>query len=259
MQVGDAFVRVDHRECGPVLVGGLDVGFDLGARVRWEALDAGDDLAKSVVGIGPELLECRTVLLEDTGKEDANGVPKDDRVTDLHHGRLHVKRKENAQRLGVGDLLAKERKKRLLAHVGAVEDLACEQSEAVLQHRGRSVRGDMLDAHAGGRRHGDRLFVVEEVARAHRRHVRLRRARPSSHRVRVRACVLFDRVRCATIGVALTKNRIDRTPLDPAVALGDRAFLVRLRLFWIVRHRKALGLQLRDGRFHLRHRRTDVR
>jgi len=259
MQVGDALVRVDHRERGPVLVRRFDVGRDLGAFVCREAFDPRDDLAEAVVRVGPELLECRTMLLEDVRKEDANGVPKDDRVTDLHHGRLHVKRKENAKRFCVTHLLAEEGEERLLAHVGAVEDLAFEQGEAVLERGGRSVLGDMLDAHGGGGRQGDRLFVMEKVPCAHRRHVRLRLSRPGAHWVRVRARVLLHRVRRATVRVALAKNRVDRAPLDLAVALGDGALLVRLRILRVVGHRKALRLQLGDGCLHLRHRRADIR
>ena len=199
------------------------------------------------------------MLLKNVRKEDTDGMAKDDRVADLHHRCLHVKRKENAERLRITHLFSEEHEERFLAHVGAVEDLPFEQPQAVLQRRGRSVLSDMLDANGGGRRQGDRLLVVKKVAGAHRRHVRLRLARPGAHRVRIRARVLFHSVRRTTVRVALAENRVDGAAFDLAVPLRDRALLVGLRLLRVVRHRKALGLQFSDRGLHLRHRRTDVR
>ena len=53
MEVGDALVRVDHRQRGSVRVGGLDVGLDLGAFACGEAFDARDDLAEAIVRVSP--------------------------------------------------------------------------------------------------------------------------------------------------------------------------------------------------------------
>ena len=89
------------------------------------------------------------MLLEDLVKEHTNRVPEDDRVADLHHGRLHVERKENAERLCIANLLAQKSEERVLAHEGAVENLPFEQGEAVLQNCGLAVFRDMLDAHRG--------------------------------------------------------------------------------------------------------------
>ena len=56
VKVGDAFVGIDHRQSGSVLVCGLDVGFDFGALVGREAFDSSDNLPKAVVRVGAELL-----------------------------------------------------------------------------------------------------------------------------------------------------------------------------------------------------------
>ena len=63
----------------------------------------------------------------------------------------------------------------------------------------------------------------------------------------------------ATVGVALTKDRVDGAALDLVVVSADLALLVVGGLVRVVRDVIAPLLQLGDGGFELRHRGADVR
>ncbi len=62
----------------------------------------------------------------------------------------------------------------------------------------------------------------------------------------------------AAIRVALAQHRVDRRAEHLGVTRVEVAVLVRLGLLRVVGHRKALGLQLLDGRVQLRHGRRNV-
>ncbi len=105
----------------------------------------------------------------------------------------------------------------------------------------------------------DRAFVGAEIVCRHVGDVGPGIRAPRTHRVRVLAGVLLDRVRRPTIGVALAQHGVDRRALDPVVAGADVALLVGLRVVRVVGHVVALGPQLGDRRLQLGYRRRDVR
>ena len=87
----------------------------------------------------------------------------------------------------------------------------------------------------------------------------LRVGAPRTHRVRVLAGVLLDRVRRPAVRVALAQHRVDGRPLDPAVAGAHVALLVGRRVVRVGGDVVALRLQLGDRRLQLGDRRRDVR
>ena len=129
----------------------------------------------------------------------------------------------------------------------------------VAQHGGRAVGGDELDAQGAVGLDDDRALVGAEVVGGHVGDVGLRVRAPRTHRVRVLAGVLLDRVRRPAVGVALAQHRVDGRALDPVVAGADVALLVGGRIVRVVRDVVALRLQLGDRRLQLGDRRRDVR
>ena len=145
-----------------------------------------------------------------------------------------------------------------LRHERAVDDLGLQHGNRRLEHGHGAVVADVLDAQVIGGVHRHRLLVGAEVVLAHRGDVGLRVWRPRTHRLRVLAGVLLDRLRGAAVGVALAKHRVDGRALDLVVAGPDVALGVRDRSVGIVGERVALRLQLGDGGVELRIRRRDV-
>src|SRR5699024_3231364 len=80
----------------------------------------------------------------------------------------------------------------------------------------------------------DGLLAGIEIALDHVRDVALRRHRPLAHRVRIGPRVLLDRLRRATVRVALTQDRVDRTAEARPVALGDLELLGGLGILRVV-------------------------
>mmetsp|Transcript_47237 Transcript_47237/g.122074 ORF Transcript_47237/g.122074 Transcript_47237/m.122074 type:complete len:711 (+) Transcript_47237:1148-3280(+) len=198
------------------------------------------------------------MLLEDVLVEDRDEVPEHDGVGDLHHRGLEVHGEEHILLLRVLDLLLDELTQSLGAHERGVDDLAGQQRRLGLQHDGRAVLSDMLDAHIAGRVGDPGLLAGVEVALAHVRNVRLRRRAPLAHGVRVLLGVVLHRHRGAAVGVALAQHRVHRAAEDGAVPLLDLLVLRGLRVLGVVRHVVALRLQLRDARLELRHGGRDV-
>jgi hypothetical protein len=94
-------------------------------------------------------------------------VAEDDRVGDLHHRGLEVHAENSTSCPWRGRPARAGRRRARGAHDGGVDDLALETFEAVLEHGGRAVGGDELDAQAVACRHDDRLLVGAEVVDAH--------------------------------------------------------------------------------------------
>ena len=256
VEVGDALVGVDHRQARPVGQALLDRGLDLVA-VR-EVGEPVEDAAEAVVGGQAGRVEVGAVALEHLGQEGAHDVAEDDRVADLHHRGLEVDGEEHVVGLGAGDLLAQEGAEGCHAHHRRVDDLALEDTEGVLEHGRRAVGGDVADGEPVVAGEHDGLLVGAEVVGAHGRDVGLAVGAPGSHRVRVAAGVVLHGGGGATIGVALSQNRVDGAALDLVVAHADVALLVGLRVVRVVGEGEALRLQLGDRGLELRHRGRDV-
>ena len=142
---------------------------------------------------------------------------------------------------------------------GGVDDLAGEHRHRLAQHGRRAVGGVELDAQAAVGLDDDRLLVGPEVVGRHVGDVGLGVRAPRTHRVRVLAGVLLDRVRRPAVGVALAQHRVDGRALDPVVAGAHVALLVGGRVVRVVGDVVALRLQLGDRRLQLGDRRRDVR
>ncbi len=222
-----------------------------------QGLDLVVDAADAVVRVDAQFLEQVAVLVEHILVVDAHGMAEDDRVGDLHHGRLDVQRPHHAGFLAVLQGVFEEGAQLVAAHEHAVEHFACLQGELLLD-LDLAVLADELDAHVTGFFHGDRLFAGEEVAAAHVVGVRLRRLAPLAHRMRVLAGIGFDGGRSAAVGVAFAQHRVHGATENLAVTCA-RIFLgVGLRVFREVGNVVSQGLQFSDGCLELRNGGADV-
>ena len=79
------------------------------------------------------LVESVGVLGENVGGRRPDRVAKDDGVRNLHHGCLQVQAEQHVLGLGIGHLLSQEGREGRLAHEGAVDNLAGEHRNVVLQ------------------------------------------------------------------------------------------------------------------------------
>ncbi len=201
------------------------------------------------------------MFVEGLGEEHGDAVPEHDRVGHLHHRRLEVQREQHVVRLRLLDLRGKERAERGDVHHGAVDHLAREQGEGGLELRGGAGRVDELDLDLRGGLERRRGLAREEVLLRHVRDARLRpRLRPGLHHlVWVLLGEGLDRDGGAAVGVAFTKDRVDRRAERGGEAGAQRVLLVRFRLFGEVGDVVPLFLQLLDRGLELRDRGADVR
>mmetsp|Transcript_23331 Transcript_23331/g.40563 ORF Transcript_23331/g.40563 Transcript_23331/m.40563 type:complete len:294 (+) Transcript_23331:5114-5995(+) len=183
-----------------------------------------------------------------------DSAPKQDRVRDLHHRGLEVQRKERAIRLGHFNLLGKESVERLGRHECRIHDGARREGHAVLENGDGAVAGLMFDPRSPrlGISQGHGCFIGAEVARRHGGHARFRLRRPCAHRMGIGLRVGFDSRRRATVGVALTQDRVHRGPLDRIITRAHVSFGICARLFGIVGQGVALALQFLDRSHELR-------
>ena len=258
MQVGDALVRVHHRQFGPGRKARLDIGVDLRARRFRQLGDLRVKVAQAVIEVDAQFVQDGGVLGEGIGKKDGDRVAEHDGIGDLHHGRLEVQRQEHALVFRVLDLRRVERAQGALAHHGGVDDLAGLESGLVLEDRYSAVIGHELDAEAAGFGDGDGLFAAVEVGGVHVRHMGFGVSAPGAHLVRMRAGIFLDRGGGAAIRVALAQDRVDGAAENLGVARLDLFFGVVTGGFGIVRDVVSLGLQFLDGSLQLRQRGADV-
>ena len=226
-------MAVDHRErraLGQRLVEG---GLDLGAVVQ--VLQAGVDRGQTGFAVQPRRHQLVTVGLVDVGEEGAHDVAEDDRIGDLHHRGLEVHGEQDVLLLGAGHLSGEELPQCGGAHHGAVDDLALEDLEVVLQYGLAAVGCDVRDGEGVGGRHDDRLLVVAEVAVIHRGDVRPGIGGPGTHAVRELADEILDGLGRAAVGVTLTQDRVDGGALHGVVAGSDIGVLVGLDLVRVIR------------------------
>ena len=169
MEVGDAFVGIDHRECRALCVGRLDVGFDRRLLIGGEFGDLCDQVAETIVEVDAEGIERGGVFGDEVLEEHLHGVAEDDRVGNFHHRRLHVQREQHAIGFRGGDLCVEETGERLLADEGGVDDFTGLERSGFLECARAAVLGDELDFHIGRIADRDGFFVRKEIAfAAHR-------------------------------------------------------------------------------------------
>ncbi len=257
VQVGDAFHGVDHRHFRAVAVHLVDVVEDLFLLGGGQRLDLVVDAGDTVVRVHAELFEELAPLVEDVLVVDAHRMSEDDRVGNLHHGRLDVQGPHDAGFLAVLQGLLEEVAQLAAAHEHAVEHFAFLQAQLLLD-LDLAVLADELDAHVTGLGHGDGLFAGEEVAAAHVVGVGARGHAPLAHGVRVLAGVGLHRGRRATVGVAFAQDRVHGAAEDLRVACANLFLFVGLRVFREVGNLVAQALQLGDRAFQLGHRGADV-
>ena len=171
---------------------------------------------------------------------------------------LRCTEKRTPSSLARCDLLGEEVAQLRDVHERRVDDLAGEDGDRLLEHRGRAVGADELDAQGVVGVDDDGLLVVAEVVLAHRRDVGLGLGGPRAHRVRVLAGVALHRRRRAAVRVAFAQNGVDGRALDLVVGRPGRLLRVGGRVVGVVGQRVAGGLQLGDRGLELRDRGRDV-
>ncbi len=224
-----------------------------------QVLEAAEDGGEAVVGAHAGGVELLAVGLEQFGEVGLHHVAEDDGVRDLHHGGLQVRGEEDAVFLGAGNLGCQERIQGGGAHHGAVDDLAGQHGERLLQDLDRAVFTDQLDGDGavGVNDHG--LLVRAEVVSRHGGNVGLGVCGPGTHGVRVLAGVVLHGQRRAAVRVAFTQDRVYCGALDLVVAGADGRFLIGGGVVRVIRQVVALALELGDGGLQLRDRSADVR
>jgi hypothetical protein len=163
VQVGDAFVGVDHRQRRARGVDRLDVGFDLRLLLGRQGLDASVQVADAVVQVEADLGQHVGVLGQGVFIELGNDLAEHDRVGDLHHGGFQVNRQQHALFLGVFDFSGDEAAQGVFAHDGAVDDLAG-LTGLFFQDGGGAVFGDQFDFHSVSGFDQGGFFAAVEVA-----------------------------------------------------------------------------------------------
>ncbi|MNZ79591.1 hypothetical protein D3C78_981980 [compost metagenome] len=259
MQVGDALVGVDHGQRWTHVVDSFDVGFDLRLLLSWQGLDAGVQVADTVVQVEADLFQYCGVLVQRVLVVLGNDLAEHDRVGDLHHGGFQVHRQQHALGFGIFDLGGDELAQRLGAQDCAVDDFTGLDRGFFFQNGGVAVLVQQFDAQAviGVDQRG--FLAAVEVALAHVCHVGLGVGSPGAHLVRVLACVVLDRQRGATVGVAFTQDRVHGAALDAVVASLGFFLGIGSGGFRVIRNVEALGLQFLDRGLQLRNRGADVR
>ena len=259
MQVGDAFVGVDHGQGRAYVVDRFDVGFDLRLLLGRQGLDAGVQVADAVVQVEADFFQYGSVLVQRVSVVLGDDLAEHDRVGDFHHGGFQVRRQQHALGLGIFDLGSDEGAQCLGAHDGAVDDFAGLDRGFFFQDGGGAVLAQQFDTQAVIGFDECSFFAAVEVAVAHVSDVGLGVGGPGAHLVRVLAGVVLDRQRRAAVGVAFAQDRVHGAALDAIVT--GLGFLLGVvgRGVRVVRNVEALALQFLDRRFQLGNRGTDVR
>ena len=258
MKIGDALVAIDHGNGGTMRVDRLNVRLNGGAFSVGKRGDLGNQVAETVLDIHADAFERGSVFGEHRLEIRAHRVTKDDRVGDLHHGCFQMQREKQPRSARVCDLRFKECAQLVLTEERSINDVACVELDALLEHCDGAAGSDVFNTHCRSCWHGDGTFITEEIAMGHGGNVRLAVLAPCAHLVRICACVILDGVRRAAIGVTLADHRIHRAALDAVVAGLGIAFDVGRWFIHVSRDGVALLLQLHDRRLQLRHRCADV-
>jgi len=86
VQIGDAFIGVDHRQRRPLLVHRLNVGFDGGPLIVGQGFKLSVEVTQTVIGIDAQFFECLRMFLEHVLEKYRHCMTEDLGVRDLHHG-----------------------------------------------------------------------------------------------------------------------------------------------------------------------------
>ena len=92
VQIGDAFVGIDHRQIRVGGVNGGDFGFDGCAGVRIQFVEVDKQVAEAVVDVDAGGSQFVAEFFKYRRKEHFDGVSEDNRVGHFHHGGFHVQR-----------------------------------------------------------------------------------------------------------------------------------------------------------------------
>ncbi len=134
VEVGNALVRVDHRQGGPIRVHGIDIRLDLPALGFGQCGCFCIHVADAVIRIDADSFEECGMFLEDLCIEDRNGVPENDGIRDLHHRCLDVQREQNAHVPGRIDLGGEKLPQPAAVHVSSVDNFVGEYGYLLTQH-----------------------------------------------------------------------------------------------------------------------------
>ena len=167
VQIGDALVRIDHRQIRLLSINRLDVGLDFSLLRGRERIDLAQEIGKTQARIDAQRLEGVSVLVKNRLEIHRNGVTEDDRIGDLHHRRLEVQREQHALLFGILYLGGVKRAQGAATHHAGVDDFTRLQLERFLEHQGLAVVTDELDACGGRLGQGEGLFAAVEVTGAH--------------------------------------------------------------------------------------------
>mmetsp|Transcript_24048 Transcript_24048/g.58423 ORF Transcript_24048/g.58423 Transcript_24048/m.58423 type:complete len:281 (-) Transcript_24048:46-888(-) len=185
-------------------------------------------------------------------------MPEDDRVGNLHHGRLQMQRQQDVLLFAILDLTLVIRTQRLLAHESGIKDLCCLQLQVLLQRPCGPVGPLEDNVNSGLRVHDRGLLVCVEIAFGHVGNMGLRRGTPRAHLVGVLLCVVLHRNCCPSVRVAFAENGVDCAAEDLGVLGLDLPLLVILGILGEIRNGESKCLQLVDALLELRDRRRNV-
>ena len=170
MQVGDADIRIDHRQRGPLGVQRVNVRLDGGLLVVGKFAELGVQITDAIVRFHANRVQRLGVFLKNVRVKDTHAMAKNDGVGNLHHRRLQVQRKQHTPLAGISNLARHKLTQRRRAHHCRINHFARQQTEAVLKHRRLAV-AFQLNAHLAGRGHHVRLFATIKIATVHVRHM----------------------------------------------------------------------------------------
>ena len=90
VQVGNAFVRIDHRQPWALGFTRLNRGFNGFLLLGWQGLNFFIHAAHAIIGLNPNLLKQVAVLRKQVFVEHLNRMTEYNRVRYFHHGGFNV-------------------------------------------------------------------------------------------------------------------------------------------------------------------------
>ncbi|CWN52425.1 Uncharacterised protein [Neisseria meningitidis] len=259
VQVGNAFIGIDHRQIGVGGVNGGDFGFDGGAGVRIQFVQIGKQVAEAVVNVDAGSSQFVAEFFKNRREEYFDGVSEDNRVGHFHHSGFHVQREQHAFCFRIFYLFGKEGEQGFFTHHGRVDDFAGFQGNRRAQLFFIALFVGEHDGYGSRFRYGNGLFVMEKVAALHGGNVGFGVFCPCAHAVRIFFGKVFHRFGGATVGVAFTQDRVYRAAFDAVVAFAHGFFFIGLRVGRIIGNGKAFRLQFFNRGGQLRYGCADVR
>src|SRR5699024_763284 len=258
VQVGDAAVRVHHRQVRTVVVGVYNFVANAFGDVTVQVAESGFNSSQAVICRKAGFLQLWTKFTEDFWEVGLDDVPEQYRVRNLHHGGLQVRREQHAFVFSPFDLFCQECIQGFGGHESRIDDFAFEDLQAVFQFCDVAVGVSVTNSQGVVLTYRDRLLVGEEVVFVHGGNVGFGVLGPLAHGVRVVLCELFDRAWCTAIRVPFTQHRVDGRTHSGRIPLTNFTFFVGgdfVRELWQV---KACSLKFFDCCDKLWHRCRDI-